>query len=551
MNGTDDGVPRGAWACWLLTLAVLLPFTPAAAAAGEPGSTDLVAAESAAQPDGPATRSGYPNDPYAHSVGSWGQTFDDQWALPALRAYPGIDTAREPAVGADAVIVAVIDTGVDYQHEDLAADRLWRNPDEQPNGRDDDLNGYADDFIGWNFVDGDNNPWDQSGHGTHIAGIIAACTNNAVGIAAVNPDARIMALKVADFQGQARSSAVAAAIYYAVDNGARVINLSLGGEVVTEAERRAASYAAERDVLVVVSAGNRGTRTTDFGYASLPDVLVVGASGPDGARAGFSNFGAELALLAPGVDVLSLRARDTDFIALSDPLDYPPGAAIVGENDAYYRASGTSFAAANVSGLASRLLSLRPELHAREARDLLLQSARDLEAPGVDQRTGFGHADLVAALGAQPGRLIEARLIGVDLSLADQQIWLHIQGTARAPDFAGAVLEFRPDPAAQARPQADAPEAGTRRGREPKAEVAAGSEVGPDGGWQPLVQTPIAPTARGELAAVSLESMLERAGDAGTWELRLQVRDASGTSREARMAIELPRPAPPQEPADE
>ncbi|MCZ6710589.1 MAG: S8 family serine peptidase, partial [Gammaproteobacteria bacterium] len=182
----------------------------------------------------------YPNDPLFHSQGSWDQEFEDQWALKQLRVYTDMTRSMQPPEDQPPVIVAVIDTGLDYLHPDFAAEQLWRNPNEKRNHRDDDNNDYVDDLIGWNFVDDNNNPWDQSGHGTHITGIISACTDNGIGISAINPDALIMPLKVANFVGQARSSLVAAAIYYAVDNGARVINLSLGGELVTEAERGAA-----------------------------------------------------------------------------------------------------------------------------------------------------------------------------------------------------------------------------------------------------------------------------------------------------------------------
>ena len=148
---------------------------------------------------------GWPNDPLYESIGSWQQDFADQWAVQSLEIYRDEDTTEYQAV-----VVAVIDTGIDYLHEDFASDKLWQNPNEKRNGRDDDDNGFVDDLIGWNFVDANNNPWDQSGHGTHIAGIISACTHNGLGIAAINPAARIMPLKVGNFVGQARSSAIAA-----------------------------------------------------------------------------------------------------------------------------------------------------------------------------------------------------------------------------------------------------------------------------------------------------------------------------------------------------
>ena len=555
-----------------------------AAAATEPGTAGQIeeagfdAADDAANPDSvseTAPRSSYPDDPFYHTKGSWEQDFADQWALRDLRVYsdvarsfehdryisrqveepmpstdqvdqpalPGpvlVDTpdgpalvffdppATEQAAGADTVkteapvIVAVIDTGVDYLHADFGADHLWRNPKEKRDGRDDDGNGFVDDLIGWNFVDDSNNPWDHSGHGTHIIGIITACTDNGLGISAINPDAVVMPLKVGNFIGQARSSAVAGAIYYAVDNGARIINLSLGGEVVTQAERLAAQYAADNDVLIVVSAGNKGFKASSFGYPSLPDVLVVGASNLSGERAGFSNFGTEVRLLAPGVDVLSLRARDTDFIALSDPPDYPEGAAIVGDDADYYRASGTSFAAAIVSGVASRLMTLRPELTTEQVRRMLVQNATDVGVPGVDQRSGYGRVDLVKALGADPDVFIEAQISKVDLQLIDEQVLLKIIGTADADAFASARTEVIPRGEAQ-------PDAG---------ESLQDSEIG----WQLLGSALTEPVTDGQLAEVNLETLIQMTDGARSWQVRVVVAHANGEFRESRMALELPEP---------
>ena len=480
-----------------------------------------------------ATGVAAPNDPHYQAQGSWGQGFDDQWALKRLRVYPD-DAQYSPT---PAVVVAVVDTGVDFKHEDLAASTLWRNEREQPNGRDDDGNGYVDDLIGWNFVEQNNNPWDDSGHGTHIAGAIAACTNNGIGIAGVHPDARIMPLKVANFVGQARSADVAAAIYYAVDHGARIINLSLGGEVITDLERQAAQYAQARGVLIVVAAGNRGLSVEQFGYAALPGVLVVGASDQQGARAGFSNFGNELHVLAPGVDVLSLRAAQTDFIARSKPLDYPRESAVVGDDGNYYRASGTSFSAALVTGLASRMLAVTPSLTALDLAQMIMNSAKDVAPPGVDQLSGYGEADFTSLLTASTDQIVNARLRNARLDLADEQLWIDLSGTAGAKYFDRAELQIRAAPGSVVQAEPEERKESRRRSRR-----KSDSEREPSAQPDPYVWHTVAqlnsPVYQGLLARLNLLEITGLAGGSTEWEVRLQVFDANGASRDAQNAPE-------------
>ena len=484
-----------------------------------------------------------PNDPHYQAQGTWGQEFDDQWALKSQRVYADIAPADPQAE----VIVAVIDTGLDYTHEDLASEKIWRNAAETKNGRDDDGNGYVDDLIGWNFVDHSNNPWDLSGHGTHIAGVIAACTNNGIGIAGASPSATIMPLKVANFVGQAQSANVAAAIHYAVDHGARIINLSLGSELVTDLERRAAEYARERDVLIVVSAGNRGLSAAQQGYPSLPGVLVVGASDVSGARAGFSNFGGNLALLAPGVDVLSLRARDTDFIALSDPLDYPSEAAVVGEDEQYYRASGTSFSAAMTTGIASRLLAGQPQMSSGDLRQRLIQGARDVAPPGVDQLSGYGQLDYIASLGVEPGQAIDARLASAGLELDDASLYVTLTGTAAATAFTGAELQVRA--AAGSIPVPVEPEDGKKRKKKKKKKRSKKDEPPPPDpyAWQTIASL-TQPVQMASLGRYAVTELTRTAGGSTQWELRLIVTNASGAAREAQMSLALPAPELPAAP---
>ncbi len=400
------------------------------------GFAVMVFASHAMWPD-PAQSAGEPNDPYFSSKGTWGQDFDDQWALKRIgfTSRGNGQSAWDLAAGANnPVIVAVIDTGLDYFHPDLNKQNVWRNTKETENGVDDDGNGYVDDLIGWNFIDDNNNPWDRAGHGTHTAGVIAAATGNGEGIAGINPSVKIMPLKVLNFLGRGRSTGIAEAIFYAVENGARIINLSLGGEYITQVEKKAVAYANKRGVLVVVASGNAARSTSDYGFASLPSVITVAATDEKDRRAQFSNWGPDLKLAAPGVEILSLRARQTDFVLIARFMGgtkkYKAKTAFVGPENKYYRASGTSFAAPFVSGVASVLLAKNPGLTAEQVARMILQSAKDIEEPGVDQFTGFGLLDARAALKADPDYYLTAKVRQVAPTRVGGQTVVQVFGTA-------------------------------------------------------------------------------------------------------------------------
>ena len=440
-----------------------------------------------------------PNDPlYAG---------DGQWALQRVGFTPPGrgGSAWDAGTGDQPVVVAVLDTGLDYHHPDLAPESVWRNPGEQANGRDDDGNGYVDDLIGWNFVDGDNNPWDRAGHGTHVAGIIAAATDNAEGIAGINPRVRIMPLKVMNFMGRGRSSGIAAAIYYAVGQGARLINLSLGGEKLSRTERLAIDWAHERGALVVVAAGNSGVDLRDFGPAGLTRALTVAATGRQDERTAFSNWGQAVDLAAPGVDVLSLRARRTDFLWVSGAADYVPGRAFVGEGARYYRATGTSFAAPFVTGVASLLLSRDPTLSNAQLERMLLMSSDDVEVPGWDQYTGVGRLNALRALRADPDWFLLARLSGVNVARTEDGPAFEVCGSVEGSDAPSWVIELG-------------------RGSEPDD-------------WKAVGARHEGPAEACPLGVVPLSAI----GAPGTWTVRLRATDARGETREARGTIEIAR----------
>ncbi|MGP5761546.1 S8 family peptidase [Pseudomonas aeruginosa] len=403
------------------------------------------------------------------------------------------------------VVVAVIDTGLDWHHQDFNWNNLWRNAGEIPdNGIDDDNNGYVDDVIGWDFFANSNKPWDHDGHGTLVAGIVAADTGNGTGMAGINPHARIMVLKALNSFGHTRASYLAKAIVYAVDNGARIINMSVGGQELGTIEREAIDHAISKGVLVVVAAGNEGVEVSNYGIAGLGGVLTVAATDLNDKRAAFSNWGTPIDIAAPGVEVLGLRARRTDTMRDIAGVEYVNGANYVGGDKRYYRASGTSFAAPIVAGVASLLFSQDPSLTAVEVKRMLLNSARDIETPGRDNLSGWGLVDARAALKADREYFIAAAISGVEVVPgADGQPQVQVLGTADANRIKSFVVELG----------AGEEPASFKKGSSPQASAVVDGVVG------------VIPAA--ELAGSTV------------WILRLTVEHADGSSRETRFRLQL------------
>jgi subtilisin family serine protease len=301
----------------------------------------------------------------------------EQWALQG-DAPMGVDSAWRQTTGAD-VTVAVVDSGVDLGHPDLAPN-LWTNPGEIPgNGVDDDHNGYVDDVHGFDFVDGDGTPQDLNGHGTHVAGIVGARGGNGIGGAGVAWRARLMAVRVLDAQARGTTTAVADGIRYAVDNGARIVNLSLAGPSSTPDLEDAVRYAQARGVLIVVAAGNDGA---DLGAApTFPatygedNVLGVAATTRDGGLSSVSDYGPGADVAAPGEEILSTAL-----------------------GGGYEWRTGTSMAAPEVAGALVLLAAARPDLGGNGLRDALLAGARHTGLP-----VSAGALDIGAALHAVIG----------------------------------------------------------------------------------------------------------------------------------------------------
>ncbi|MEY2513173.1 MAG: hypothetical protein QOJ89_531 [bacterium] len=310
----------------------------------------------------------------------------DQWALsdPAL----GAREAWTQSQG-EGVVVAILDSGVQLDHPDLAAN-LWTNPGEiAGNGVDDDRNGFVDDVHGANLFDHSGNAADDEGHGTHVAGIVAAAAGNGTGGSGLAPKARIMAVKVMDAASVSDSSLVAHGIRYAVDEGARIVNISLNGDETTPELDDAIAYAGARGATIVASAGNnaRDADQAPSFPASSPDpsVLSVTAANRDGSLLAFANRGLHsIDLAAPGERILS-TARGSG----------------------YELRSGTSMAAPYVCGALALLTAARPDLGAARLRDVLRATAS--RPPGLLGLLADGEVDVAAAMHAiLPGALWRA-----------------------------------------------------------------------------------------------------------------------------------------------
>ena len=331
-----------------------------------------------AEPNGIYYLTTSPDDTYYNSQQSW--YYD------LINAESGWDIEA----GESSVAIAVVDSGVDLDHPDLQA-KIWTNSGELAgNGVDDDGNGYVDDVYGWDFVGsddgddadqpGDNNPdvfagdpsvgdgTDQDGdgtadagvsHGTMVAGIAAAQTNNGQGVAGMAWGCKIMAVRAFNPEGWGYFSDIADAITYAAENGAKVINLSFGGDYSHAVEAAINSAHDTYSCVLVAAAGNSNASSLDY-PAALVDTIAVGASDSTNGRAYFSNWGSNLDVVAPGVDIFSTFVQSQTGIA------------------SYGSGAGTSFCTPLVSGLCALLRSQNSSLNSEQVRDILRNRANNL-----------------------------------------------------------------------------------------------------------------------------------------------------------------------------
>lgn len=320
----------------------------------------------------------------------------------------GVDDDGDGLIDEDSGVIGLRDDGT-YEgfgppRSRFLEDGVTPNPDWiNDRSRDDDENGYEDDYLGYNFRENNNNPMDVMGHGTHVAGTIAAMANNLIGIAGVAPGAKVMALKIGGISqsdGGLALDASVKAILYAAEHGAKVINASWGrtGKATPLMVETIQAAKEINQTLFVAAAGNANTPASFSTPANVEGVVAVASLDQNDIRSNFSNYDGKVDVSAPGGgstglesdgplgpdtfflgrNILSLRARDSDMCyflsdyALENGVEFSPGElaekCVVGEDGLYYRARGTSFAAPHTAGVAALLYSVYPEMTTEEAR---------------------------------------------------------------------------------------------------------------------------------------------------------------------------------------
>lgn len=292
------------------------------------------------QPNTACSISALPNDRY----------YGEQYYLEQINAQAAWQKEYEREI-----TIAVLDTGIDYNHPDLLGRVL----------------------PGYNILDNVATAMDDNGHGTNVAGIIAAQTNNSIGISGIVSKVKLMPIKILDAEGKSDSFYVGQGIRYAVDNGADLIVIASGESVYTPFIAEAVDYAYDQGVLIIAAVGNK---SLEINYpAALPNVIGVGAVNRDGSYADYSNYGQQIDVVAPGESIYTTHL-----------------------NNSYTTTSGTSVAAPQVAALAAVLMQEHPTLTVKEIADIIRFSADKIGNQDWNERTGYGRINFEAALDFDP-----------------------------------------------------------------------------------------------------------------------------------------------------
>lgn len=352
--------------------------------------------------------------------------YSDQWALNNTGQTGGtsdadmdVEEAWDEEQGSSDVVIAVIDTGVDLDHPDLESKILWSGGS----------------VVGYDFVNDDSNPDDDYGHGTHCAGIIAAETNNSIGIAGVCPNCKIIPLKFLDAYGSGWTSDAILSFQYAIDHGADVISNSWGGYGYSQALQDVINDAYAQGIITVAAAGNDNTSQESYPEA-MKHVISVAATDYNDARAGFSNYGSHIDVSAPGVDILSTLPPGAYLSSSCNDANHG------GVSDGYGYCTGTSMAAPQVSGVVGLIKSWNSSLSTDKVMRRVFESVDDLGDPGWDQYFGWGRINAYYAVDGSfvPSAYIHALITYPEENyLFGEQI--KIEGSAFARDFISYTIE--------------------------------------------------------------------------------------------------------------
>lgn len=302
-------------------------------------------------------------------------SFSKQWSLTKINANNAWNYSR----GNKKTVVAVVDNAVDIRHPDLKAN-IWVNPNEIPgNGKDDDKDGYIDDINGWDAADNDNDPTPPQSsisHGTHTAGIIAAVSDNNIGISSLSFGISLMAVKTNKDSGGGSSSDIFKGITYAADAGADVISLSWSGTGSSQTDQNVMNYVYSKGAVMVAAAGNNNSETKTY-PASYPNVISVASSDESDKRSVFSTYGTWVDITAPGSNIYSTV----------------PGTG-------YQSMSGTSMACPLVASLCGLMLSLNPNLTQAQVENCLKSTCTFIDGinPGYAGKLGAGRINAEAAM---------------------------------------------------------------------------------------------------------------------------------------------------------
>jgi len=365
-----------------------------------------------------------PNYPYYHSNGSWGQDYQDLYGLHRIN----VSSAWDHTIGDSDIIVAVVDSGVDYTHPDMA-DNMWINTDELPdNGIDDDGDGFIDNLHGADFAGDDGDPMDFYGHGTHCAGTIAAVGNNSLGVVGVTWQTQIMAVKFLLDSGGGDVLDAADAIIWAVDQGAHVISNSWGYILRTPSDpilENAIHYAYDAGCVLVFAAGNINDDVQFYCPQNMEETITVAATDYNDIKAPFSCWGEKVDVCAPGVNILSLRAEGID--------PYGDGSHIVGDH--YLYMNGTSMATPHVAGLAALMLAKNLSLTPDMIKIIMKNTADPVSSPVI---LGGGRINASEAVRREPALAV----VHSPEEWANCTGMIDFQGTAWGQLFTSYILEY-------------------------------------------------------------------------------------------------------------